>query len=124
MIPNEMYAKEYDAQNYNCVHFTCDIWKILTGDDISELLQIFVPNVGMTDSFYKNPKRRFFKRVGQPQSPCLVLITDQIANPHIGVYFNGGVIHIGSRIGVKFDRLKDITCNFSRVRFYVKNNLY
>lgn len=124
MIPAQMYAKTYDAESYNCVHFTCDIWQILTGEDISDLLGIFVPKVGMSDSFFKNPKRRFFKKIEAPVSPCLVLITDRIANPHIGVYYRGGMIHIGSKIGVKFNKIKDVTCNFSRVRFYVKNNLY
>lgn len=124
MIPNELYAKTYDIENYNCTHFAADIWLCLTGEDISEFMSLFIPKTGIVGNIYDSQNRRLFKRVRKPESPSIVLISSKMADAHVGVWNKNGVFHISSFSGVKFEKLENMTNNFSRVRFYVKNNIH
>ena len=72
--------REYDLHKYNCGHFVADVWKELTGEDITDIF-----------SLTTNAKQR--TRLKEPVSPC-VCIMRGIADPHAGVYLDGKVWHL------------------------------
>lgn len=82
----------YDRINYNCGHFACDVWKDITGEDISAKM---LPLIECLD-VKKIPIRakNQFVKLDKKESPCLVLMRSITSSLHIGVYHNGNIIHL------------------------------
>lgn len=115
MSIDEFFHKCYNRQSYNCAHFVCDVWKRVTGASIDHTLEGFLhpPSARRADPAL----RRAFVRLGQPVSPCIVLMQRAKSAPHVGVYLNGRVLHIHEH-GVEFQPVDVASRGFDRVRFY------
>lgn len=115
MSIDEFFHKCYNRQSYNCAHFVCDVWMRVTGVSIDRTLEGFLhpPSARRADPAL----RRAFVRLGQPVSPCIVLMQRAKSAPHVGVYLNGRVLHIHEH-GVEFQPVDVASRGFDRVRFY------
>lgn len=108
--------KEYDAKNYNCWHFACDVWSSLTGqlyspsrtDDYHTVSQLHDAALNMTGSFESLPT---------PLNPCFVLMRRLRIPPHIGIFIDGRVLHLNDR-GAYFDSLDHATACFTEVTYH------
>lgn len=110
-----MYGKIYNENTYNCAHFTCDLWELITGYNLSNNLgSLLLPPLKRS---VRGLKSKVFDKLNQPVSPCLVLFSNSINSTHIGVFINGRVMHI-SKQGVRYETLYDAKIGFSKVRFY------
>jgi len=110
---NAYFSRKYDDMSYNCLHFARDVWLDLTGEDLTAKLQ------GLLGEGRKLTKSHFraFRKLNQPLSPCLVLMTQLGKDPHIGVYFNGNVFHI-RKSGVEF-LPANLACRWATsIRYY------
>lgn len=107
------YARKYHEKNYNCLHFSAEVWKALTGQDILELLAAFLQDA----STAKRLAYRVFEEVETPVDPCFVVMQRPKVTPHLGVYLRGRVLHINPH-SVEFQPVKVAARSFTTVRFY------
>lgn len=97
MSVNHYFGRRYDDEKYNCLHFTRDVWKDLTGEDLEEKLAgLLGPTRQVRPSHFKA-----FRRLAKPESPCIMYMTQLGRDPHVGVYLRGSILHIKST-GVEF----------------------
>lgn len=109
-------SKEYDAKNYNCWHFACDVWSSITGqlysakqvDDYHTVSQLHERALQMTGAFVTLDK---------PVNPCFVLMRRQRLSPHIGIMIQGKVLHLNDK-GAFFDSFDHATACFPEVTFH------
>lgn len=107
-------GRRYDRTEYNCLHFARDVWRDLTGVDITTRLE------GLLSPQNRHPTRRHlrnFQLLQAPRDPCLVLMVRHRAAPHLGVYLRGRVLHIHD-LGVEFLPVDVASRGFQNVRYY------
>jgi len=88
------------GDDYNCLHFATDVWRDLTGEDVTEGL---IATMAQTTAERRMTRRavRAFSRLEGPQDPCLVLMRRPRSEPHVGVFMRGRVLHLTER-GAEF----------------------
>ena len=108
--------KQYNEDSYNCAHFVTEVWKELTGEDISSKMDGFL--LPPSDRYTRLEKRKAFRRIENPLTPCIVLLQGRKQTPHVGIFFKRRVLHITKR-GVQYMPLEIARVGFKSVRFYV-----
>lgn len=108
-------SRSYDRKLYNCGHFAADVWKDITGIDISEAISGLVMPTGKGRAILAN--LRAFKRLTGPISPCIAMLSPPRGQAHVGIYLRGKILHI-TELGVHFDYIEVASCGFNHVRFY------
>jgi len=115
MSIDEFLGKVYDRNNYNCAHFTADVYKHLTGRDIEGNLKgLLFP---LKDNHPTIDLRKGWTRLSTPENPCIVLFNGKNIEPHVGVYHNGKVIHLTTS-GAQYVDLELAMLTFKTVRYY------
>ena len=110
------FSRVFNSESYNCLHFTREVWKDATGEDLGERLDgLFVPP---SQRRIKSKHSRAFMRLSKPLDPCLVLMQRDNCDPHVGVYIRGSVLHI-TELGVEYQPVDVASRGFMSVRFYV-----
>ncbi|GEA08486.1 hypothetical protein KUL42_32470 [Alteromonas sp. KUL42] len=112
---DKFLGRNYSPANYNCVHFTVEVWQALTGNNIEQALTLFMrPS---NDRKASMSLRRSFKKLEAPQSPCLALMQRQKTSPHLGVYYKNKIIHI-TELGVENVEPSLAARGFEKVTYY------
>jgi len=112
---NEFFFKKYHPADYNCLHFSIDVWKQLTGQDIKELF---------SSSCFSDIRRaghkmiRNFKKVDSNCDLCLVAMQSHGSAPHIGVKIENDIFHFGPNGTQKLD-CGVVTFGYSKIRYYI-----
>ncbi len=110
---NGFLGRRYDLECYNCWDLARDVWLHLTGDDIGNR----TPDIPTSSNISKaiSVQRSDFEQIDMPASPCLVLMRGKGKPPHIGVFYQGNVMHI-KEAGVQYEPL----CNlkYENMSFY------
>lgn len=114
MTIDHFFGRQY-SEEYNCASFACDVWEHLTGVDITIAMDGFLKPI--TDRSATMDIRKGFVRLKCPQSPCLVAMHRPRTPPHVGVYFEGRVLHIQEN-GVAYQSIDIASFGFTKVRFY------
>jgi hypothetical protein len=109
------FKKRYDVNHYNCSHFVGDVYKFLTGRDITQGLSCFMKD--RKSRFASIAIKNFFKRIDTPQDPCIVLMHRPKFAPHVGVFTKGKIIHITQK-NVEFVNISVATRGFTIIRYY------
>ena len=60
---------------------------------------------------------RGFQKLEQPISPCFVVMQRSKTQPHIGIYYNGRVLHMKEN-GVEYQPLQVVRRYFTKIGFY------
>lgn len=107
--------REYNESKYNCASLTCEVWKDLTGIDISNALGECCK--AREDRRVSAHGLAVFQRLNGPVSPCIALFQVQRREPHVGIWLDGKILHI-TRNGVEWSCLELVMINFDKVRFY------
>ncbi|WP_291370139.1 MULTISPECIES: hypothetical protein [unclassified Acinetobacter] len=82
---DELLDREF-RHGYTCNEFACEAWKLVTGEDLSQRLELFL-NGG-----------EGFERLDKPISPCLVFFHNSArSETHIGLFYEGRVLHLAAR---------------------------
>ena len=110
---DDLYDKTYHARDYNCAHFVCDAWMILTGRDITEIMEGFL----LTARTARQSLRRDLKILRLPESPCIALMTSHVADPHVGLYLNRKIIDI-TTAGVRMTPVDVASVLHQRIGYY------
>lgn len=93
------------TDSYTCNEFSCEVWQHITGEDLSQRLQNFLNGTGS------------FIPIDVPESPCIALFNRKNADSHVGIFFEGKLLHLTSR-GVHYVHLEIVQGSFQQPRFY------
>jgi hypothetical protein len=115
MDVDKFMFKKYVDDVYTCQNFARDVWLELTGEDLSERL------AGLLGSKSSRKVRlshvKAFTRLAHPISPCLIMFTQFNRDPHIGVFYQGRVLHLNLN-GPEYLPIQLAGRGFTDRRFY------
>lgn len=111
-------AKKFRLDSYNCWHFVRDVWFELTG----ALLYDYTPTKVNRDELYlaaSDATHHFVLDASAKHSklPSIVLMKRGREVPHIGVMYNGKVLHLRPE-GAMYQPLDVASVGFDKVLFY------
>lgn len=115
MSIDKLMSKRYDRNTYNCAHLAVDVWLELTGKDISGPMDGFL--LPTRTRHVPRRSRQKWARHKKAVSPCIVLMRRKNTPPHVGVYFNGKIVHISGQ-GVQYQPPDVVTRGFTVIRYY------
>jgi hypothetical protein len=111
----DTFLNRIPKQGYNCHDFVREVWMYLKGEDIAEKLKKLVgafSNRKVTVSGLKG-----FTKLDRPESPCFVVMQRFKFVPHIGIYLDGRILHLGNR-GAAFEFPQIAQGYFKRLSYY------
>lgn len=108
--------RSFDANKYNCLHFTREVWLAMTGEDIQEKLGALL-TLASAERRALAPKAMLFEEIVVPVDPCFAVMQRPRFAPHIGIYFNRAVLSLEEH-GVQYLPLRIAMLGFNRVRYY------
>lgn len=108
-------ARSYDPARFLCWDLVREAWLDMSGQDIGDRTPH--PASALAISRRVASSLGDFEAIPEPESPCLVLMRQSRAVPHVGLFWRGRVLHIDQR-GARFERLADATRGFERIGFY------
>lgn len=111
-----LFEKQYNVQNYHCVHFVIDAARQLLDQDYSKSF------IGLTASLknsIQTSKQTVIqnKRLKVPRQGCIVLMTSLTGNNHVGLFYGGKVLHL-NELGTQYLSLNSMKCFYIRFRYY------
>lgn len=114
-------GRVFHPENYTCWDLLREAWLDLTGVDIGDR----TPHPATIMSLRERVDRDTgdFQRLDAPRTPCIVLMRQRRAVPHVGLYWRGRVLHLRPP-GVRFERLVDASRGFSQVSFHAAGPLH
>jgi hypothetical protein len=114
---DDLLTKRFDLRQYNCWDLVREVWLRLTGLDLG------TPELTHHSRFeYEDVVEAWegvrYTAIEKPQSPCIVLMQRPRHIPHVGVYYEGRVIHI-RRAGPQYQPIEVASLGFTTVRYYL-----
>lgn len=100
------YAQTYDDNNYNCLHFAVDVYRDLTGNDMTK--QVSGLLTGKKQRHVDIEKLKQFKLLDAPTDPCLAVMHSEVL--HVGIYHKSKIIHITE------SGIQNIATHFAEIR--------
>jgi len=115
---DHLLDKQYDEEQYNCVHFAHEAAMDLYGIDRSEALDLFMqPKSKIT---FLPSKLKLLNPLPMPKEGCIVAFHPRQRNkpPHVGLFRLGRVLHLmeGGVTYLAEDVIRAM--GFSRVSYY------
>jgi len=115
---DKFFGLRYDEKSYNCYHFTCDVWKHLTDEDLSQIIDDQMQTSGR---LYRRYVRQF-RELDVPVSPCLVIMQNPNEVVHMGVYYKGRILHFSKGLGTEY-MPPEVACRHHlKVRYAARNH--
>lgn len=109
------YLSKVFTPKYNCWNFVQEVWQDITGVDLGD----HTPLDKSASSFMAAALD--FASTLQPladrQDPCIVLMLRKGIQPHVGVYYQGRLLHLNAR-GAEYRPLDQITTGYPTVKYY------
>lgn len=96
----DAFYDRFRSRDYTCWNHANEVWLFLRGVTLTM-------GIGL----------RSLKEIPRPVSPCLVYMTHRLLPKHVGIYVDGGLLHLASR-GVEHVPLEVVTRSYDRVRYY------
>jgi hypothetical protein len=104
--------------SYNCLDFVTEAWSHLVGDTgVMERLAALNAGIHAEDGRVVLSTVRGFARLPQPSSPCFVVMQRSKTQPHIGIFYNGRILHMIEN-GVEYQPLPVVRRYFTKIGFY------
>lgn len=108
MTLDDLFLKKYDINKYNCSHFVIDAFKIITGCDLSSVLNW---------QKIKAMPRKSFKLETEIKDKTLLCFMSNKHENHIGLLYKNKILHFRSG-GAEYQPVNVATRYFKRIRFY------
>jgi cell wall-associated NlpC family hydrolase len=109
------FSRTYNEKTYNCSHFVAEVFRDLSGIDISRELCGFGGEIESRE--VRLGDLRVF-RIGKMQDLAIAIFHGTKNETHAGVVLDGKVLHITAR-GVFLQPLEVVALSFKRYGFYV-----
>ena len=107
--------KQYDDDNYDCLHFACEIYHQLTDIDISDDVFVICPNTGKR---LVNPQKlREYQPLTAPKSPCFALMHRDDGRTHAGIFIDGCIVHL-TKSGLQYLPPHLLTATYPKINYY------
>lgn len=107
-------AWRFHLRKSNCWHIVRAGWLELTGNDIGDRTPATITAATLNRTFDVDVPT--FRKLADPISPCIVLMVQRGAVPHVGLYYRGRVLQMTMR-GASYMPLGPATAGY-RVEFY------
>lgn len=101
------------SPEYDCLDLASEAWRELTGEDIRDRLGDLLGRAGRRIG----AARSSFTRLRAPEDPCLVVFHSDRADPHVGVYVRGRVLHLLGR-SPEFMEVDVAARGFTKIRYF------
>ncbi|WPP68957.1 hypothetical protein SOI81_11260 [Acinetobacter pittii] len=115
---DHLLDKQYDEEQYNCVHFAHEAAMDLYGIDRSEALDLFMQPKGKIT--FLPSRLKILNPLPMPKEGCIVAFHPRQRNkpPHVGLFRLGRVLHLmeGGVTYLAEDVIRAM--GFSRVSYY------
>ena len=115
--------RQYNAKHYHCVHFVLDAAQYLFDKDYSDYF------ISLRGEFSPELKKRHIDydytetvELTMPADGCVVLMTNMLNQAHVGLFYQGRVLHI-SEHGVRFQTIRTLANHYTGFKYYVANDL-
>jgi hypothetical protein len=102
---------------YNCLDFTREVWSALFEGDVRARLDALCAGVHDANGRIVLSGVKGFTRLEKPTSPCFVVMQRNKVQPHIGIFYQGRILHLMDR-GVEFQPLQVARRYFTKIGFY------
>ncbi|WP_284109211.1 hypothetical protein [Acinetobacter pittii] len=115
---DHLLDKQYDANNYNCVHFVHEAAMDLYGKDRSEALELFMKPIA--DKQFIPSRIKLLNPLPMGIEGCIVAFHHRNPNkaPHVGLFRMGRILHL-QESGVSWMPIQVVQAfGFNRVNFY------
>lgn len=99
----------------NCWHLVRAAWLEITGDDLGDLTPARISAEALAGAV--GASEPSFVRIPGPADPCIVLMQNVGASPHVSLYHRGKVLQI-TMTGASYVPLQVATFGYLEVRFY------
>lgn len=106
----DLFQRQYAPPYYHCAHFAAEVYRELTGQDVSEQVGLFHDRADV-------PGRRHFRRVDVPTQTCIAVMHSRAGQSHVGVWHQGRIIHL-SGAGPANMPVASVMVDYPRVRYY------
>lgn len=107
--------RRFSLQDYNCWDFTREVWLDLTGRDLGRRTPEVMTKDALLGRFRDGQLE--FTEIAAPREPCLVLMEQRGAVPHVGVFTRGGLLQLRST-GVSHLPLSSACLGYRNVRYF------
>lgn len=108
-----LLSREYDRQEYNCLHFSAEAWEFLTGDSRLREVSEHDFRIGRIASLFRRMRRQLEPTV----HPSIALMNTQDDELHIGVCLRRRLLHINEG-GPQFLMIEALAAKYRNMRFY------
>ena len=112
---DQFFNRRYSTGSYNCAHFTIEVWKHLTGQDLNEALHGFLCAPSKRQVDLSNARR--IRLLKKPEPLCLVLM-QRPGFAHVGIWRKNRVLHL-VETGVQFMPIEVASLGYSKIRFFL-----
>jgi hypothetical protein len=105
-------------ESYNCLDFVIEAWAHISGDaSAGDRLRKLSEGVHAEDGKVVLSGVRGFSKLADPFSPCFVVMQRSKTQPHIGIYYQGRVLHM-KETGVEFQPVAVVRRYFTKIGYY------
>lgn len=112
----DTYLGKCYSHTYTCWDFACEVWTALTGKS----LPIGHVDVSRPSAELHALAKQYapaMSRLEAPRSPCVVLLQRKRINPHVGIYYQGKVLHLNPS-GAVYESLHSVCARYTEVSYY------
>lgn len=114
---------KFDWYNYNCGHFTREVWLELTGVDLGLRMPEKITREELLKTFRLGESEivgTLIHEIPEPVDPCLVMLQNKLNVPHVGVYTAGALLHLPKNGTVEHKKLDRVMSEggFASIRYF------
>ena len=108
-------GKAYDDDNYDCLHFACELYHEMTDINVSDSVFVIDQQTGKR---LVNPQTlRDYTALPMPKSPCFALMHRHDSKTHAGVYIDGCIVHL-TKSGLQYLPPHLLTATYPKINYY------
>lgn len=111
----DQFLERIPGAQYNCMDFVREVWLYLFDEDVVEKLKRLHGDFSTRRVTLSGIKG--FTKLTYPISPCFVVMQRKLFVPHIGIYLDGRILHLGNR-GARFEFPYIARSYFLKVSYY------
>lgn len=113
-VVSALIGRPYDIERFNCFHLLNLILREWWGIDLPEVNKVSIEKELECARVIKKYSKVFVE-LDIPDSECVALMN---RGTHVGVYFDGAVVHNRIDYGVVYERLGMIRSMYPDVKFF------
>jgi hypothetical protein len=111
----DKFLDRMPSKDYNCLDFVREVWLEIVGTDLKEQLDKMCFSVSCESISLAS--LHHFTRYSKPVNPCFVVMQRLRLSPHIGIFYNGRILHMTEQ-GVEYQPIQVAKRYFTKIGYY------